>query len=68
MNDMNPGSAGQAPADRLRERRRRTPRGASARLSPEGVRLAQDAAARIERGEFDDAALARAVAAATRES
>ncbi len=63
MNDMNPGFAGQAPADRLREQRRRTPRGSS-RLSPEGVRLAQKAAHRIERGDFDDAALARAVAAA----
>lgn len=65
MNDMNLGYAGQAPADRLRERRRRTPRGTAPQLSPEGVRLAQQAAARIERGDFDDAALARAVAAAT---
>jgi hypothetical protein len=34
-------------------------------LTPEGVAAAQDAVRRMESGEFDDAALARAVAAAS---
>lgn len=64
MNDMNTRCAGHAPADRLQERRRRTPR-RSAGLNAEGVRLAQQAVARMERGEFDDEGLARAVEAAS---
>ncbi len=67
MDDMNTRCAGDAPADRLQERRRRTPR-RSAGLNPEGVRLAQAAVARMHRGEFDDDSLAQAVAAATRAS
>jgi hypothetical protein len=62
MNDMNTRCAGQAPADRLQERRRRAPRRAAG-LTPEGVAMAKAAVARMERGEFDDQALAAAVAA-----
>lgn len=64
MNGMNTRCAGQAPADRLQEQRRRAPR-RSAGLNADGVRLAQEAVARMDRGEFDDERLARAVAAAT---
>lgn len=64
MDNMNTRCAGQSPADRLQERRRRAPR-RTVGMDPEAVRMARAVVDRIESGEFDDAALARAVYAAS---
>lgn len=64
MNYMTSRCEPQASADRLQELRRRAPRRRAA-LSPEGIAVAQAAVARMERGEFDDEALAVAVASAS---
>ena len=63
MNHMPPRGESESPADRLQEFRRRTTRRAS--FSAKDTRAAGMIMARIESGQFDDEALARAIASAT---
>lgn len=63
MNDMTTRCQSQSPADRLQERRRRTPRSTTS-FSAEDTRRAGVIMARIESGEFNDEALASAIATA----